>query len=90
MNANEVIQKHPYEIAKANKIIVVLEPLGKIKGYYNKSFGQRFIHVNENLPEHKQHRVVNNILRTALKDQDEMHFLMNLNGTNKGDIEKSQ
>jgi len=76
MNA-EVIQKHPYEIAKANKIIVVVaEPLGKINGYYNRAFGQRFIHVNDKLPEHRQHHVVNHILRKALKNQDGTYLLM--------------
>lgn len=75
----EVIQKHPYEIAKANKIIVVAEPLGKINGYYNKAFGQRFIHINDKLPEYQQRHIANCILHKALKGQNEMYFLMDSN-----------
>ena len=88
MNASEVIQKHPYEIAKANKIIVVLEPLGKLNGYYNKTFDQRFIHINENLSEDQQKDVANRILPTALKSKDEMYVLTKLNKLNK--LEQAQ
>lgn len=76
MNGSEVIQKHnPYEMAKANRIVVVLEPLGKISGYYNKAAGQRFIHINETLSNEHQQYVLSHILCPAMKDQDEMYFL---------------
>lgn len=82
MKAAEVIQKHnSYEIAKANKIIVVAEPLGKINGYYNKTFGQRFIHINDKLPENQWYDVVKHILPIALKDRQEMYFLTKLKGS---------
>ena len=82
MKAAEVIQKHnSYEIAKANKIIVVAEPLGKMNGYYNKAFGQKFIHINDKLPENQWHDVVKHILPIALKDQQEMYFLTKLKGS---------
>lgn len=41
----------PFEIAKAEKIIVLYEPLGSIRGYYNKYVRQKFIHINESLDE---------------------------------------
>ena len=76
MNANDVIQKYnttnPYDIAKINRIVVILEPLGKIYEYYNKTSNQRFIHVNENLTENQRYMVVDHILETALKGQDAM------------------
>ena len=69
MNASEVIQKYnPYEIAKANKIVVILEPLGKIHGYYNKACGQKFIHVNDKLSAQDRSHVVLQLLYTALND----------------------
>lgn len=55
---NELIKKHntynPYEIAEAENIIVLFEPLGFIDGYYNKFKKQKFIHINEAFNDHKR------------------------------------
>lgn len=79
MKASEVIQKYntnnPYEIAKTSKIVVILEPLGNIQGYYNKACGQKFIHVNDKLPMEHRPFIVSHLLYPALKDQDEMYLL---------------
>jgi len=40
---------NPFEIAEAENIIVIFEPLGDINGYYNKYVRQRFIHINSKL-----------------------------------------
>lgn len=78
MNASEVIQKYnPYEIAKTNRIVVILEPLGNIHGYYNKAHGQRFIHINDRLPIEERPCVVSHLLYPALKNQDELYLMKN-------------
>lgn len=85
MKASEVIQKYntnnPYEIAKNSKVVVILEPLGNIRGYYNKACGQKFIHVNDKLPMDKRPFVVSHLLYPALKDQDEMYILTGKNNS---------
>lgn len=42
---------NPFEIAEGEKIIILYENLGTIRGYYNKYARQKFIHINENLDE---------------------------------------
>lgn len=42
---------NPFDIAEGEEIIVMYEPLGSIKGYYNKYARQKFIHINEDLDE---------------------------------------
>lgn len=62
MNVNEIVSnlvkihstRNPIEIAENLGIIVLYEPLGNINGYYNTAFRQKFIHINESLPEYKQ------------------------------------
>lgn len=92
MKASEVIQNHntrnPYEIAKANKIAVIVEPLGNVYGYYNKAAGQRFIHVNDKLPKYYQEYVVSHVLYPALKNQEEMYFLKEKAAAKFTDLEK--
>ena len=77
--AFEVMEKHqsrnPYEIARKENIIVVFEPLGNIYGYYNNAMGQKFIHINEELPEYFQRYVVTHLLYKAFTNSDEMQFL---------------
>lgn len=46
--------RNPFEIAKNENIIVILEELGSINGYYNKFARQKFIHINLNLSEQMQ------------------------------------
>lgn len=54
----KLIKKHktrnPFEIAEHLGIIILYEKLGSINGYFNTAFRQKFIHINENLSEHKQ------------------------------------
>jgi Zn-dependent peptidase ImmA (M78 family) len=42
---------NPFEIAESEGIIILYEPLGSIRGYYNKYARQKFIHINEKLDE---------------------------------------
>lgn len=53
---NDLCQRYdtrdPFQIAQQRKVIVSLEPLGGVYGYYSKSFRQQFIHVNQDLNEH--------------------------------------
>ena len=50
-----LINKHntnnPFEIASAENIIIIKEPLGSIYGYYNKKYRQQFIHINCDIDE---------------------------------------
>ncbi len=45
---------NPFEIASAENIIIITEPLGGICGYYNKIYRQKSIHINCNLSESRQ------------------------------------
>lgn len=69
------MSKDPYIIAKENNILIVAEPLAKIGGYYNKVMNQKFIHINDGLPEHFQKYIVAFLLRSALHRPNEMLFL---------------
>lgn len=46
--------RNPFEIAQNENIIIILEELGSINGYYNKFARQKFIHININLSEEMQ------------------------------------
>ena len=46
--------RNPFELAKSLGILVFMEDLGTINGYYNKQFRIKQIHINFNLPEHLQ------------------------------------
>lgn len=41
--------RNPFEIASCENILVLKEPIGNVRGYYNKAFKQRMIHLNRNL-----------------------------------------
>jgi len=41
----------PFEIAASIGAVVLFEPLGDIRGYYNLSYRTRFIHINSDLSE---------------------------------------
>ncbi len=45
---------NPFEIAEYEGIIVLYEPLGTIRGFYNKYARQKFIHINSDLNECEQ------------------------------------
>lgn len=55
---SKLVKKHmtrnPLELAESLGIIVLYEPLGSINGYYNTAFRQKFIHINQDLPEYKK------------------------------------
>ncbi|MES1049937.1 ImmA/IrrE family metallo-endopeptidase [Bacillus thuringiensis] len=55
---NELIKQHdtrdPFVIAKEKEVIILLEELGDIFGYYNKVSRIPFIHINCNFPYEKQ------------------------------------
>lgn len=55
----QLTEKHntnnPFEIANAENIIILKEPLGNINGYYNKKYRQQFIHINCNIDESSQY-----------------------------------
>lgn len=46
--------RNPFEIADNLGIIVLFEPLGSINGYYNTAFRQKFIHINQDLPDNRR------------------------------------
>lgn len=46
---------NPFDIAEAEKIIIYREPLGSIRGYYNKYVRQKNIHINCDLSERQQY-----------------------------------
>lgn len=56
---NRLVEKHgtndPFEIAQNENIIIIFEPLGLIKGYYNSYVRQKFIHINSDLDEIERH-----------------------------------
>ena len=67
--------QNPYEIARKENIIVVFEPLGNIYGYYNTVLGLKFIHINEDVPEHLQRNIVSHLLYPALNSKKEIQFI---------------
>ena len=44
----------PFEIAENKGIIIQMEPLGTIRGYYSKALRTKFIHINCDLDEYQQ------------------------------------
>lgn len=43
-----------FDIAEGEEIIIMREPLGAIRGYYNKYVRQKFIHINSDMNEVQQ------------------------------------
>ena len=54
--ANRIIRQcashNPFEICSQLGILIIYEPLGTIRGYYSKSHRQKFIHINNDLPDY--------------------------------------
>lgn len=46
--------RNPFLLAQHLGIIVLFEPLGSVRGYYSKTFRQRFIHINHSLNDVEQ------------------------------------
>lgn len=62
--------RDPYEIAKQKGIIVHSEPLGEIRGYFNKCYRQKFIHINSDLPDNEQYMTCGHELGHAVMHPD--------------------
>ena len=45
---------NPFEIAENKGIVIQMEPLGTIRGYYSKALRTKFIHTNCDLDEYQQ------------------------------------
>ena len=45
---------NPFEIAENKGIVIQMEPLGTIHGYYSKALRTKFIHINCDLDEYQQ------------------------------------
>lgn len=58
MTAKYLVKKYktrnPFELAKVLGILIIYEPLGQIKGYYNTAFRKKMIHINNGLTEYEQ------------------------------------
>lgn len=70
---DRLVKKHktnnPFEIASGENILVLVEPLGSINGYYNKFVRQKMIHINSDLSYTKQlftcgHELGHSVLHT--------------------------
>lgn len=46
--------RNPFELANVLGILIIYEPLGQIKGYYNTAFRKKMIHINNGLTEYEQ------------------------------------
>lgn len=62
--------REPFILAKQKGIIIRYEPLGAIRGFYNKCYRQKFIHINNELPEHHRRMVCGHELGHALMHAD--------------------
>lgn len=62
--------RNPYEIAAQRNIIIKSESLGSIRGYYNKCYRQKFIHVNCDMPEEQQRKTCAHELGHAVLHPD--------------------
>lgn len=66
----------PFEMAHSLGIIIVIEPLGQIRGLYNTEYKQKFIHINDRL-SHKQQTFVcaHELGHAVLHTGTNTHFL---------------
>ena len=68
--ATENGTSNPFEIAANKGIVILIEPLGMIRGYYSKALRTKFIHINCNLDEHQQRFTCAHELGHALMHPD--------------------
>lgn len=58
MTAKYLVKKYKtrnlFELAKILGILIIYEPLGQMKGYYNTAFRKKMIHINNGLTEYEQ------------------------------------
>ncbi len=64
-----------FETAKKNDVVIVVEPLANIYAYYNKLENQKFIHINDSLPECSRKYLTAHMLYFALHQEDEFHLI---------------
>lgn len=48
--------RDPFEIAKGEGILILDEHLGGVRGYYNKAYRQKMIHLNDELDDEERRR----------------------------------
>ena len=85
--------RNPFAIAAFLNITVLFEELGSIKGYFNKAYGYKFIHVNKNLSEREQTIVAAHELGHAVLHPDHCTPFMRANtyySINKLEIEANE
>ena len=46
--------RDPFEIARQKQIYILFENLGAVKGYYNRCYRQKFIHINASVPREER------------------------------------
>lgn len=64
-----------FATAKKNNVVIVVEPLANVYGYYNKIENQKFIHINDSLLECSRTYLTAHLLYYALHQEDEIHLL---------------
>ena len=62
--------RDPFEIARQLGVLVNIEPLGSVKGYYSQSYHCKVIHINESLDERQRALVCAHELGHALLHPD--------------------
>lgn len=85
--------RDPYALAKQKNIIVQVESLGGIRGYFNKCYRQKFIHINCDIPQGQQYMTCAHELGHALMHPDaNTPFLQNFTmlSVNKLEIEANR
>ena len=90
---NELLRKYktydPFKIASMMNIILLYEDLGKINGYYNRCYRQRFIHINQSLSPIDQYYVCCHELAHVVLHKDvNISFYRTFTNLNTGKIEK--
>ena len=90
---NELLRKYktcdPFKIASMMDIILLYEDLGKINGYYNRCYRQRFIHINQSLSAIDQYYVCcHELAHVILHKNVNISFYKTFTNLNTGKIEK--
>ncbi len=63
--------RDPFEISTRRGVMIMLEPLGTIRGYYARSYRKQVIHVNSDLEEHQllftcAHELAHSVMHPSL------------------------
>ena len=65
----------PFEVARKNDVVIVVEPLANIYAYYNKIENRKFIHINDSLPEYSRNYLIAYMLYFALEGKSDIYLL---------------